>query len=123
MHGHALDRMNLNITGNDRLLAVFTGNVEFGQLRALFGISSDPVLQWHVAPFNWLSMLVVLHIAAVVSHDLKGLGADVSGMINGHRFVEVDSGSGADTIVPEVSVTLDSLGQWQPDGKPDSTEK
>lgn len=54
----------------------------------------------------WFS---VLHIASVILHDLKGKGADVSGIINGYRLFFIDRSS-APTGKPSVQyVSMDSL--------------
>jgi Ni/Fe-hydrogenase 1 B-type cytochrome subunit len=51
-----------------------------------------------------------LHVLAVVVHDLKGKGADVSGMINGFRLFFIDRSQGPGSSDPSVQyVSMDSL--------------
>ena len=55
----------------------------------------------------WFS---ILHIVAVVLHDLKGRGADVSGIINGYRLFFIDRSSAPSSDEPTVQyVSMDSL--------------
>lgn len=86
--------------------------LEFGALRGLFGLASDPLLGWHVAPFTVLAMLTVLHVVSAFLHDLKGQGSDVSGMINGHRTFVVERPQ-SPGMAPQ-AVSLDSIGGWAP---------
>jgi Ni/Fe-hydrogenase 1 B-type cytochrome subunit len=86
--------------------------LEFGALRGLFGLASDPLLRWHLAPFTLLSMLAILHVVSAFLHDLKGQGSDVSGMINGHRTFVVERSEPAAKVSQAVS--LDSIGGWTP---------
>lgn len=92
--------------------------LEFGSLRGLFGLGSDPVLRWHLAPFTLLSMLVILHVVSAFLHDLKGDGGDVSGMISGYRTFDVERAQDDRPAGPEVqAVSLDSIGGWTPKSK------
>lgn len=55
----------------------------------------------------WIS---VLHVLSVVLHDLKGRGADISGIINGYRLFFIDRSQGPGTDDPSVQyVSMDSL--------------
>ena len=84
--------------------------IEYSAIGAFFGVSTASLLSWHQAPFSWLSMLVILHIASVVLHDLKGEGADVSGMISGYRSINVSSGADRGMASSTPSVALDDIG-------------
>jgi len=60
----------------------------------------------------WASVLLwfsVLHIIAVVLHDLKGKGADVSGIINGYRLFFIDRSSAQTSEASVQYVSMDSL--------------
>lgn len=96
------------------LLEVGTGLLlEFSALRGPLGLSSQRLLEWHLAPFTLMTALVILHLVSVVLHDLKGAGSDVSGMINGYRTFatgEVPPATGLTS--PTVSIG-DSSG-WRP---------
>lgn len=91
--------------------------LEFGALRDLFGIGSEPLLRWHLGPVALLAMLAVLHLASVVLHDLKGEGSDVSGMINGHRTFRVEAVRDKPAVPQVQAVSLDSIGGWTPKQK------
>jgi Ni/Fe-hydrogenase 1 B-type cytochrome subunit len=93
--------------------------LEFATLRALFGLSSDALLDWHQAPFSWLSMLVILHLVSVSLHEIKGEGADVSGMINGYRNFNVNSDVNRSTGSTVPSVSLNSIGGMKSKNKSD----
>lgn len=54
-----------------------------------FGDPSAEMGAWHIVAARWIVLLSVLHVVAVVIHDLRGLGCDVSAMIHGHRVFEV----------------------------------
>ena len=84
--------------------------LEFAALRALFGLSSDALLHWHQTPFSWLSMLVILHLVSVTMHDIRGEGADVSGMVNGYRNFDVNTDVNRPAGTRAPSVSLDSIG-------------
>jgi Ni/Fe-hydrogenase 1 B-type cytochrome subunit len=87
--------------------------LEFARLRGTFGLSSDVVLGWHLAPFAWLVMFTVLHVVSVFLNDLKGDGSDASGMINGHRTFDVGEADGGKAVVPP-SVSLGDVGRRSP---------
>lgn len=66
-------------------------------LQALTGLAletgSFAVLRpwwWHSMLAAPIAVLVAAHVVAVFVHDLKGGGADVSAMINGHRLYKTD---------------------------------
>jgi Ni,Fe-hydrogenase I cytochrome b subunit len=88
--------------------------LEFGALRGLFGLSSDALLRWHLAPFGWLAMLAVLHVVSAFLDDLKGSGSDVSAMINGHRTFETGEKTGPAKVTAPPSVSLNDLGVRKP---------
>jgi Ni/Fe-hydrogenase 1 B-type cytochrome subunit len=60
---------------------------------------------WAVVLF-WFSLL---HIVAVVLHDLKGKGGDVSGIINGYRLFFIDRSTTPTGEPPVQYVSMDSL--------------
>lgn len=62
---------------------------------------------WHSLLAQAIAILVAAHVAAVFLHDLKGGGADVSAMINGHRCFRSQRGS--PTVRTEQEVSLDAL--------------
>lgn len=51
----------------------------------------------------------VAHIVAVVLHDYRGIGADVSSVVNGHRLFTVEKKSPVELEVKQVSVSLDQI--------------
>lgn len=69
----------------------------------------------------WLAdvvgILLLAHLFSVVLQDLKGGNADVSGMINGHRFFSVDRETLVKPQIPQVSIRLDEL------KKPDASQR
>lgn len=67
------------------------------------GISLPVLHQWLAQP---LGVVTALHIVAVFVHDLKGPGAHVSAMINGHRFFELQKPEGLAPFVQERPVTV-----------------
>lgn len=66
----------------------------------LFGFTLP---QWHGSITKVLGTFAVIHILAVVLHELRGPGGDVSAMINGHKYfeprkVQVDLADGVSPI-------------------------
>ena len=49
--------------------------------------------EWHELISSLILYWVLFHLYAVILHDVKGQGADVSAMINGKRYFEVDLSS------------------------------
>ena len=95
------------------LLQLATGSLlEFAGLRGLFGWSTQPLLEWHLAPFALLAALAALHVVSVFLHDLKGDGSDVSGMINGYRTFDTGERTRPDRPTP--SVSSGDLAGWTP---------
>jgi Ni/Fe-hydrogenase 1 B-type cytochrome subunit len=68
------------------LVAVITG-LGYDSDRAILGLSA---VDTHATVARLVLILVVAHLIAVVLHDLRGTGADVSGIINGHRFFTIE---------------------------------
>jgi len=63
----------------------------------------------HVLLASLVFWFVVLHLYAVILHELKGRNANVSAMINGYRYFEADLGpSSADTKPSSVKVDFNS---------------
>ena len=46
----------------------------------------------HALMAQFVAMFTLLHLAVVVAHDLRGPGADISGMISGYRIFESPRG-------------------------------
>ena len=96
-------------------LVLVTGlMLEFASLRGLFGVASDPLLRWHLGSSGFFLAFTIGHVIASVLHDLRGRGADVSAMINGERCFEVERPATPPAPGATPSVSLDSLGRWEP---------
>lgn len=65
--------------------------------------------QVHEGLASAVAILLVLHLYAVIIQDMKGDNADVSAMINGHRYFGIDSGPLIKPDVPQISVDVDEL--------------
>ena len=65
----------------------------------------------HVWLADLVLVLTVAHVYSVVLQDAKGQSADVSGMINGHRYFAVDRDGLVRPEVPQVSVRIDDIGK------------
>lgn len=88
--------------------------LEFSALGGLFGWSSDGLLRFHVALFDPVAVLVVAHIGTSLLHDIRGAGADVSGMLNGSRVFEVNETKRSSDVV---GIRPEDIGLWRPDRK------
>lgn len=66
-----------------------------------------PTVHGRLADFT--SMLLGLHLFSVVLQDYRGRSADISAMINGHRYFGIDRDNLVKPEVPEVSVRLDDI--------------
>lgn len=84
---------------------------------AAMGLAPD---YWHSLLSHAIAMLVAAHVAAVFVHDLKGGGADVSAMINGHRCFQVERQP--PLVKGEQEVSLDALLRSDP-GTPRKPER
>ena len=60
---------------------------------------------------NTVAILTAAHLFSVVLQDLKGKGADISAMINGHRYFAVERDGLVRPEIPQVSIRLDELGR------------
>jgi Ni/Fe-hydrogenase 1 B-type cytochrome subunit len=58
-----------------------------------------------------VGLLVLAHVFSAVLQDVKGDSADVSAMLNGHRYFTVDRDGVAKPDFPEVSIRLDDIGR------------
>lgn len=63
----------------------------------------------------WLSdivaVMILAHLFSAVLQDLKGRHADVSGMINGERYFDIEREGLVRPEVPEVSIRLEDFGR------------
>ncbi len=62
----------------------------------------------HAAASGLLLWLVIAHVGFTAWHDAKGRGAQISGMLNGHKYFHINSPDGSPKPA-ENSVSLDSL--------------
>ena len=60
---------------------------------------------------NAIAILTAAHLFSVVLQDLKGKGADISAMINGHRYFGIQRDGLIKPDIPQVSIRLDELGR------------
>lgn len=60
---------------------------------------------------NAVTVITVAHLFSVVLQDAKGHGADVSAMLNGHRYFRVDREGLVQPQIPQVTVRLDDIGK------------
>ncbi len=67
------------------------------------------------AVHGWLAttvaIVLALHLFSVVLQDLRGQSADISAMINGHRYFSIDRDSLVKPELPQVSIKLDDIGR------------
>lgn len=63
----------------------------------------------HTVLADALFVFMLAHLFSIVLHDLKGQGADVSGMINGHRYFRIERDGLVRPEIPEVSIRLDEI--------------
>lgn len=86
-------------------------------LLALSGwLMPDTPLLWrfylphvHVTLATLVGIVIAAHLYSVVLQDLKGRHADVSAMINGDRYFEIERDGLVRPDAPQVSVRLDDL--------------
>lgn len=87
-------------------IQILTGALMREQL-LFYGLYLPSIHQFWAKTLLWISGL---HILAVVLHDLKGRGSDISGIINGYRLFFVDRSQGAVTDDPSVQyVSMEGL--------------
>jgi len=60
---------------------------------------------------NAITVVTAAHIFSVVLQDIKGRSADISAMLNGHRFFVFERGDAAKPEVQQVEVRLDDFGK------------
>lgn len=65
--------------------------------------------QVHTRLADALFVITLAHLFSVVLADLKGQGADISGMVNGHRYFRIDRDSLVRPEVPQVSIRLNEI--------------
>jgi Ni/Fe-hydrogenase 1 B-type cytochrome subunit len=65
----------------------------------------------HAGLANFISVLLGLHLFSVVLQDYRGRSADISAMINGHRYFGIDRDGLVKPKVQEVSIRLDDIDQ------------
>ena len=65
----------------------------------------------HLWLANAIAILTAAHLFSVVLQDLKGKGADISAMINGHRYFGIQRDGLIKPDIPQVSIRLDELGR------------
>lgn len=86
-------------------------------LQALSGwLMPDTPVLWqfylphvHASLATLILLLVVAHLYSVVLQDYRGNSADISAMINGHRYFSVDREGLVKPELPQVSVRLDDI--------------
>jgi Ni/Fe-hydrogenase 1 B-type cytochrome subunit len=65
----------------------------------------------HLWLANAIAILTAAHLFSVVLQDIKGKAADVSAMINGHRYFGVERDGLVKPDIPQVSIRVDELGR------------
>lgn len=65
----------------------------------------------HVWLSNMVWALVLAHLFSVLLQDTKGQAADVSAMLNGHRYFNVERDTGPKPKTKPVSIKLDDFGK------------
>lgn len=67
------------------------------------------------AVHEWLAdaiaVFLLLHLLSVILQDWRGQSADVSAMINGHRYFSIDREGLVRPDIPQVSVKLEDIGK------------
>ncbi|MCB1772223.1 MAG: cytochrome b/b6 domain-containing protein [Gammaproteobacteria bacterium] len=63
----------------------------------------------HVWLAGLIGVLVLAHVYSVALQDAKGQTADISAMLNGHRYFSVDRNAPAKPEIPQVSIRLDDI--------------
>jgi Ni/Fe-hydrogenase 1 B-type cytochrome subunit len=58
---------------------------------------------------TFIGILIMAHVYSVVLQDTRGDSADVSAMLNGHRYFSVDREGLVKPEVPQVSIRLDDI--------------
>ncbi|MBJ6610261.1 MAG: cytochrome b/b6 domain-containing protein [Candidatus Thiothrix moscowensis] len=93
------------------LLCAFSG-LYYHSANSFLGVA---MFGWHEVLANIILGFSVLHILAVVLHDLKGKGAGISGIINGYRYFHVEGRDEGGNTPPAskktavVHVSVDSI--------------
>ncbi len=65
----------------------------------------------HVWLANTVAVLTAAHLYSVILQDLKGTTADISAMVNGHRYFGIERDGLVRPEIPQVSIRLDELGR------------
>lgn len=68
------------------LVAAITG-LGYDEDWVLLGLSA---VDTHAAVARLVLVLILGHVIAVILHDLRGTSADISGIVNGHRFFTIE---------------------------------
>ncbi|OOZ79507.1 hypothetical protein BOW50_04035 [Solemya velum gill symbiont] len=89
------------------LLQAVSGFVQ-GNMPILAGIYLPSL---HGILADILFTIMLLHILAVVLHDLKGNSAEISAMINGHKFFVPDEGESSPAIDPVPNISISEIGR------------
>lgn len=82
--------------------------------KIIFGF---PMVELHSALATVITIFTIFHIVTVFLHDLKGKGAFISAMVNGHRYFHFTSQNNEDENNPReiqaekqsVSISVDSI--------------
>jgi len=92
------------------ILQVFSGFLlESNWLRSVLRTDSYTVLYYHQLLFQPLTVIVLAHVLTAILHDWKSDRAEISAMINGHKFISIEPNIGQQEKVESVSVSLASL--------------
>ncbi len=88
-------------------IQVVTGLLLLQDVTIIGGASVRTLHHW-----GWLFLLTfsLLHLVAVFFHDAKGTTAEISGMVNGHRFLTLEPVR-LDEVTDTKVVPLDALAQ------------
>jgi len=65
----------------------------------------------HVWLSNMVAVMTVLHLFSVVLQDAKGMTADISGMLNGHRYFDMKREGRVQPEIERVSIKLKNIGK------------
>jgi len=58
---------------------------------------------------GFIGVVTLAHVYSVVLQDTKGQSADISAMLNGHRYFSVDRDTLPKPEIPQVSIRLDDI--------------
>jgi len=82
-----------------------TGLLLLDQTTLLGNISLRSLHSWG---YLFVLVFTLLHLAAIFFHDAKSSSADISGMVNGHRFFTIEP-LGAEPVTAPKVIPLDTL--------------